>query len=266
MNQAASFSQWAEIAAQARPRIAIVLGSGMGAVGKRLQNPLSISFDQIPEYGTATVDGHKGCVTVGNWVGIPILIFEGRLHFYEGHSWRKVVVPIMTAKALGISQLILTNASGGIHEALRPGSLMAIQDHIEWSKPYFWRCNGQGDQMSKKTSPYSSRMHGLLREAATLLDVELHFGNYGAVLGPCYETPAEIRALQSLGADAVGMSTAREAQAAFEAGLECLAISCITNRAAGLSANPIIHEEVLTTACRRSDALASLLEKCLPNL
>ena len=266
MKHADAFGRWAEIVAQAGPRIAIILGSGMGGVADRLQNPRSISFNQIPVFEVPSVAGHKGCLTFGTWAGIPVLVFEGRLHFYEGHSWRKVVAPVMTAKTLGITHLVFTNAAGGIHKDLSPGSMMVIRDHIEWTKPYFWQTANQSNPLSKRTSPYSNRLNGVLQNAARTLNIDLHFGNYGALMGPCYETPAEIRALESLGADAVGMSTAREVQTAFDVGIECLALSCITNRAAGLNGGTINHEEVLSMACMRSDVLASLLEKCLLSL
>jgi purine-nucleoside phosphorylase len=194
---------------------------------------------------------------------MAVLMFEGRLHYYEGHSWRKVVLPMVMAKNLGVGHLVLTNAAGGIHEALTPGRLMAIRDHIEWTKPNCWRRGDLVHQGSARPSPYSNRLHSIVQEAAQLLGEDLHFGTYAAVTGPSYETPAEIRALRSLGADAVGMSTTREVQTACDAGLECLAISCITNRAAGLGAGTINHGEVLTHAGSRIEAIGRLLENCL---
>jgi purine-nucleoside phosphorylase len=263
MSQAATFSQWVEAVRLARPSVGFILGSGMGAVADRLTNPQSIPFDEIPELAPTSVDGHKGYLTLGAWLGRPVLIFEGRLHCYEGHSWRKVVLPVVTAQYLGVSLLVFTNAAGGIHESLVPGSFMAIRDHIEWTKPYCWRLSGPGGLGTERPSPYSGRLLGILKQAARSLGMEHHEGVYGAVTGPCYETSAEIRALNSMGADAVGMSTAREVQTAFDAGLECLGISCITNRAAGLSQAPINHEEVLATASLQSKRLADLLESCL---
>jgi purine-nucleoside phosphorylase len=235
----------------------------MGAVTRSLQRLLSIPFHDIPGMAATSVAGHRGCLTLGDWGGQRVLVFEGRLHYYEGHSWAHVVIPVQTAAGLGVRVLLLTNAAGGIHESLSAGSLMAIGDHIEWTRSYCWREPGPGGLGPARPSAYSSRLLGLLKEAAHGLKIELLQGIYGTVTGPSYETPAEIRALKTWGAAAVGMSTAREIQAGYDRGLECAAISCITNRAAGLSATPLNHEEVLATAAAQSDKLAALIERFL---
>jgi purine-nucleoside phosphorylase len=170
---------------------------------------------------------------------------------------------VQTAAFLGARILLLTNAAGGIHEALFPGSLMALRDHIEWTRPSSWRHPGPGGLGPARPSPYSPRLLERLNQAARQLGIVLHQGVYAAVTGPSYETPAEIRALKTWGADAVGMSTAREVQMGSELGLECAAVSCITNRAAGLSQGPIHHGEVLTTAAQQREPLARLLEAFL---
>jgi purine-nucleoside phosphorylase len=198
---------------------------------------------------------------LGDWAGRRTLVFQGRLHYYEGHSWEGVVGPIHAAHALGARVLILTNAAGGIHDALVPGSLMAIRDHIEWTRPGCWKIPGPGGLGPARPSPYSPRLVELLEEAAHALGMDLLRGVYASVTGPSYETPAEIRALKAWGADAVGMSTAREAQAGYELGMECAALSCITNRAAGLAAGAIHHGEVLTTATSQIPRLVELLER-----
>jgi purine-nucleoside phosphorylase len=205
------------------------------------------------------VAGHGGRLTLGDWAGKRVLIFEGRLHYYEGHPWRIVTQAVQIAQFLGARNLLLTNAAGGIHDALAPGSLLAIRDHLEWTRPACWRSG-------PRPSPYSPRLLQVLTEAAGEIGFTLPRGVYAAVTGPCYETPAEIRALKIWGADAVGMSTAREIQAGCDLGMECAAVSCITNRAAGLSTTPINHEEVLTTAAAQSQRLADLLEVCLRRL
>ena len=218
-----------------------------------------MSFAEIPGLPAASVAGHRGCLTLGDWEGQRVLLFEGRIHFYEGHSWRDVLVPIHTAAFLGARILVLTNAAGGIHDLLTPGSLMVVRDHIDWSQPQCWRLPGPGP-----SSPYSLRLRTLLgRAAAAALGGTLFEGVYAMVTGPCYETPAEIRALQRWGADAVGMSTAREIQAGHDAGLECAALSCIANRAAGLAGGPLHHAEVLAHAAAQSDRLADLLAEFL---
>src|SRR5205823_46583 len=200
---------------------------------------------------------------LGDWAGRRVLVFEGRLHHYEGHPWDVVVRPIQTAAALGALVAVLTNAAGGIAEHLPPGSLMLIRDHIEWTRPYCWRHPGPGGLGPPRPSPYSAPLRAGLVRAAAALGFELPEGTYAAVTGPSYETPAEVRALRACGADAVGMSTAREAARAAALGLECAAVSCVTNRAAGLSCGPITHEEVLATAATRGDRLADLIEALL---
>jgi purine-nucleoside phosphorylase len=166
---------------------------------------------------------------------------------------------VRVAADLGARALLLTNAAGGIRDDLVPGSLMAIRDHVEWTQPYCWR-------LPTRPSPYAVRLLGLLERASAAAGVRLHQGVYAALTGPCYETPAEIRALRTWGADAVGMSTAREAQAACDLGMEVAAVSCVTNRAAGLSAAALDHHEVLATAAAQADRLAALLEALLPFL
>jgi purine-nucleoside phosphorylase len=192
-----------------------------------------------------------------------VLVFEGRLHLYEGHSDRAVTQYVHVAFALGARTILFTNAAGGIHNSLSPGSLMAIRDHIEWNRPYCWRYPGPGGTGPERASPYSMEMLAQLHASAKRMGMELHEGVYASVLGPNYETPAEIRALRACGADAVGMSTTREVSAAVALGMGCAAISCITNRAAGLSDGPIKHEEVLATTEFQSDRLAALLEELL---
>jgi purine-nucleoside phosphorylase len=219
-----------------------------------------VPFVELPNLPATSVIGHNGYVTLSDWNCRRILIFEGRLHYYEGHPWPIVIQPIHIAHSLGVHVLLLTNAAGGIGDVLQPGSLMAIQDHIEWTWPYCWRRPGPGGLGGSRRSPYSPRLLPLLHQAAHEQEVELYTGTYAAVTGPCYETPAEIRGLKSLGADAVGMSTAREVQAACDFGIECAAVSCITNRAAGLSTTPITHDEVLLMAHAQSERLASLFE------
>jgi purine-nucleoside phosphorylase len=228
---------------------------------KQLHPIQSIPFLEVAGLGAPSVAGHRGWLTLGRWAGKHVLVCEGRLHYYEGHPWRDVVLPVRTACFLGARVLVLTNAAGGIHEALEPGSLMTLRDHIEWTTPQCWRHPGPGGLGPARPSPYSPQLNELLRQAAHDVDLRLHQGIYAAVTGPCYETPAEIRALKAWGADAVGMSTAREVQVGFEQGLECAGLSCITNRAAGLSAGPIHHGEVLTTAAAQSGRLADLLER-----
>jgi purine-nucleoside phosphorylase len=266
MTPSLPFAALTEAAGAAPPLVAVVLGSGMSAVAEGLRPEVSASFRDIPGLPATSVAGHRGCVTLGDWTGRRVLLFEGRLHFYEGHSWESVVLPVRFAASLGAKVLLQTNAAGGIHDALGPGSLMALRDHIEWTRPYCWRQPGPGALGPRRSSPYSARLLDLLDEAAAELGMPLRRGVYGAVTGPCYETPAEVRALKAWGADAAGMSTAREAQQGYELGMECAAVSLITNKAAGLSAAPLDHQEVLTTAAAQADRLVRLVTRFLTKI
>jgi purine-nucleoside phosphorylase len=263
MNVSPAFTTLTEGVRADAALIAMVLGSGMSFVAERLQRLHSVPFGDIPGMTATSVAGHKGCLTLGTWAGRRVLIFEGRLHYYEGHTWDNVVMPVRTAAALGVRVLLLTNAAGGIHEDLAAGSLMAIRDHVEWTRPYCWRRPGPGGLGGTRPTRYSPRLVEVLMAAAREIDTPLFQGVYAALTGPCYETPAEIRALRIWGADAVGMSTAREIQTGFDLGMECAAVSCITNKAAGLSATPLNHEEVLATAAAQSERLGNLLERFL---
>ena len=266
MSDGLSFADFVERAQALPPDVAIVLGSGMSGVVQRCRASLRLPFAEVPGLAATSVTGHTGCLTLGDWGSKRVLLFEGRLHYYEGHKWSSVTQPVQIAHFLGARILLLTNAAGGIHDRLDPGSLMAICDHLEWTRPQCWRQAGPGGLGGSRPAPYSPRLLQLLTESARVLGFDLPGLIYAAVTGPCYETPAEIRALKVCGADAVGMSTAREIQAGYDLGMECAALSCITNRAAGLSAAPINHEEVLTMAAAQSKRLSDLLDGFLRRL
>ncbi len=252
------FQRLSEDAQRLRPQTALVLGSGLGGLAARLQPLHEIPFARVPGLETDTgVAGHHGRLLLGRWSGRPVLLFAGRLHGYEGHPWRKVVEPVHLAHALGARILLTTNAAGGIRADLDPGRLMALTGHLDWTVPRFWQ------HPASTESPYCPHLHRLLHEAAAQHQLVLADGVYAQVTGPSYETPAEIRALRACGADAVGMSTAREVAAAAALGLRCAALSCITNRAAGLSDGPLSHDEVLATGARQQERLAELLETFL---
>lgn len=255
--------------AQARrrpPRVALVLGSGLGELAERIEAVASVPFLHVPGLEEPTVAGHRGSLRLGSWAGKSILLFSGRLHYYEGHPWRRVLQPVHIAREMGVEILLLTNAAGGIRDDLVPGRVMLVNDHIEWTRPYYWRLAGPGGIGPARPSPYDEDLRDRLRKAAGACDLELPAGMYAQVTGPCYETPAEIRALRSVGADAVGMSTAREIQVASELGLRCAALSCITNRAAGLGPGTIHHDEVLANTAEPCQRLAQILEKFLDRL
>lgn len=246
-----------------RPEIALVLGSGLAPLVERVAAQQSLSYAQVPGLAAPTVAMHRGRLTFGDWAGKRMMVFEGRLHYYEGHAWDQVTAGIRIASQLGARQLLLTNSAGGIHEALAPGSFMAIRDHIEWNRPYCWREPGPGALGPARPSPYSPRLLAALRQAAAQRQFPLLEGIYACVTGPSYETKAEIRALKAWGADAVGMSTTREALCGAALGMEVTAVSCITNHAAGLGSGPLTHEEVVTTAAAQGERLADLVEAFL---
>jgi len=252
MSESISFSGLANRAKQHPPVLALVLGSGLNELVRRLEQPCSVPFAEVPGLSPTTVAGHAGRLTLGTCAGKSILVFEGRLHYYEGHPWTTVVHSTLIARDLGAHILLVTNAAGGIRDDLVPGSLMALAGHFDWTRPDLPK-----DLVS---SPYSPRLNGLLARAARTRSISLASGVYVQVTGPCYETPAEIRALRSIGADAVGMSTAREIAAAHDLGLGCAALSGIANRAAGLSQGPIKHEEVLCSMAAMRERLGELLE------
>ena len=258
-----------QAAARARqPRVALVLGSGLGELAERLGDVVELPFGRAPGLDAAGVPGHRGTLLLGTWADVPVLVFAGRLHYYEGHPWRRVVQPIHLAHELGASILLVTNAAGviAIRDDIKPGDLMVIRDHIEWTSSAGYPSEAthsiQPRQACIVASPYSGRLLALLRQ----IDPSLPTGVYAQVTGPCYETPAEVKALFVCGADAVGMSTAREVQAGHDLGMECAALSCITNLAAGHGSGPIHHEEVLETGRRVKDRLIRLVETFLAEL
>jgi purine-nucleoside phosphorylase len=244
------------------PRVAIVLGSGLGAVPHRFTEVASIPFADVPGLAAVSVQGHSGTIALGQCADVPLLVFRGRLHFYEGHAWDRVAAPVRLMASWGVKTLILTNAAGGIHDQLNPGDLMVLRNHL-WLQTR-QAVVGRIANPSYDRSLYSPRLLNLLQFAEPAR--ELLAGVYAAVTGSCYETPAEIRALRAMGADAVGMSTAFEARTGAELGMEVAAISCITNKAAGLTCGTLDHKEVLANAGRPAERISDLLETILPRV
>jgi purine-nucleoside phosphorylase len=251
-----AFAEFAATVRELAPRGAAVLGSGLADAASAFRERASISFADVPGLVPPTIRGHKGRLAVGLWGEVPAMLFSGRLHFYEGHPWDVVMGPIRVAAELGAKTLILTNAAGGIHPSLDPGSLMAIRGHIKLLGREAWRELVSGENVA---TPYSPRLLRAMKEHEAASGRDLMAGVYVALTGPSYETPAEIRMLRRCGADAVGMSTAMEAEAAAKLGLEVAALSCITNKAAGLSDAPLDHREVLDNAKLAVGRLGELL-------
>ncbi|MFB3126087.1 MAG: purine-nucleoside phosphorylase, partial [Candidatus Acidiferrales bacterium] len=231
-----------------RPRIGLVLGSGLGAFADGLQDATAIPYQQIPHFPVSTAVGHAGRLVVGQCAKIPVAVMQGRVHFYEGYSLREVTFPIRVLGALGIRALVFTNAAGGINRKLRARGLLLIRDHLNFqgSNPLLGANDERfGPRFPDMTEAYSKKFRTTAKQVARKLRLRLFEGVYAALHGPSYETPAEIRALARLGADVVGMSTVPEVIVANYMGIEVLGISCVTNMAAGISKKKINHDEVL---------------------
>ena len=251
------------------PVVGVVLGSGLGAFADALEDAVEIPYDDIPGWPQATALGHAGTLVVGSFGGVPVAVMRGRAHLYEGLPPAKVVFGIRVLGLLGIRTLVLTNAVGAIDDHLRPGQLALISDHInlQGQSPLVGpNDESLGPRFPDMSNAYDADLRAAAREAAGRLGLELGEGVYAAWLGPAFETPAEIRMLRTLGADLVGMSTAPEVLAARHMGIRCLAISCVTNLAAGVSPEPIDHEQVLEIGARAAGSLVSLLRELVPTL
>ncbi len=257
-----------------RPKIGVVLGSGLGAFAEALGHTLRVSYKEIPGFPAATAAGHAGKLVIGtlgaNGRGtVDIAVMSGRFHLYEGYTAQQVTSGIRLFRELGIERVVLTNAAGGINLEFAEGALVTISDHInlQGTNPLLGPNDEQlGPRFPDMTEAYSPRLRELARETADELGLPLHEGVYVAVLGPSYETPAEIRFLKAIGADLVGMSTVAETIAANQMGMEVLGISCVTNLAAGLAPEKLNHEEVLEVAERVSGTFLKLLRALLPKL
>jgi len=239
------------------PRVAIVLGSGLSGLAASLEETEGqVDYERLPGFVPSSVAGHPGRITVGRWSGVRVALLEGRVHGYEGHDARQVVSPVRAMAAWGVEAVILTNAAGGIAEACRRGGLMLIEDHLNLtgSSPLV---GPDGPRFVDMTDAYDPELRALVRQAA---GGPLAEGVYAGLLGPQYETPAEIRMLATLGASAVGMSTVLETIALRAERVRVVGLSCITNRAAGLDSEPLDHEDVRRTAQRAQAELSKLIE------
>lgn len=246
------------------PRIAIVLGSGLGGFADDFEDAVRIPYEEIPGFPRSTAEGHIGRLVAGNVDGVPVLAMQGRVHYYEGYSLEEVTFPVRTFKLLGIKTLVLTNASGGINVQLTQGGLMVITDHLNLMGDNPLRGPNDerfGPRFPDMSAVYSPALQELVVEEAKAIGVEVRRGIYGGLSGPSYETPAEIHLLRTLGADAVGMSTVPEAIVARHMDMEVLGISCITNMAAGIGDEPINHAEVMATGDRVRGTFTQLLRR-----
>jgi len=252
-----------------RPKIALVLGSGLGDFADELQSPTRIPYERIPHFPRSTAVGHAGRLVIGKAGDVAIAAMQGRVHFYEGYSLKDIIFPMRIFARLGIRAAILTNAAGGINLAFKQGTLIVIRDHInlQGSNPLIGHNDERfGPRFPDMTHAYDKLYRVLALEEARRLGIEVSEGVYAALTGPSYETPAEIRYLRTIGADVVGMSTVPEVIAARHMGMRVLGISCVTNMAAGILDKPLDHREVLATGERVQSQFIALLRAVLPRI
>lgn len=245
----------------------IVLGSGLGSFAEQVADCVAIPFKDIPNFPQSTVPGHSGRLVMGRVGGVSVAVMQGRVHAYEGYSPEQVTFPVRVLGLLGVKTLILTNAAGGIRQDVRQGDLVLISDHINFTgrNPIVGPNDERlGPRFFDMTETYSRRLRRIASLAAKSAGLSLAEGVYICVLGPSFETPAEIRAFRAMGADLVGMSTVQEAIAARQMGIEVLGISCVTNLAAGIQKEPLSHEEVMETGHRVAAQFTQLLKAVVP--
>lgn len=253
----------------AKPVVGIILGSGLGDFADTLANPTKIPFNEIPHMPSSTVPGHQGKLVIGERHGLVIAALQGRVHMYEGHSAAQVAYPARLLVHLGARVLILTNAAGGIRAEWPPCTLMLISDHIDMLRDQALRGPNDdtlGPRFPDMTHAYHPKLRALAHAAAGRAGLALQEGVYAAMPGPAYETPAEIRMLRAIGADAAGMSTVPETVVANHMGAKVIGISCITNQAAGLSPTPLTHHEVTTNAQQAKQGFGRLVDEILRDL
>jgi purine-nucleoside phosphorylase len=251
-----------------KPRVAIVLGSGLGGVADAVRDAVRIPYKDIPGFPEPGAPGHKGELLGGTLAGVPVVVQSGRFHLYEGHAPDVAALPTRVFARLGVATLVVTNAAGGIRHTFRPPTLMLIADHINLMhrNPLVGPVVEGDERFPDMSDPYDPALRALAREVARAEGIPLEEGVYAALLGPSFETPAEIRMLQRLGADAVGMSTVPEVIAARARGIRCVGFSSITNVAAGLSAAKLSHTEVLEAGAQVASQLATLIEGVIRKL
>ncbi|MDB4868368.1 MAG: purine-nucleoside phosphorylase [Cohnella sp.] len=252
-----------------RPEVGLILGSGLGVLGDELDDSVTIPYADIPHFPMSTVEGHAGELVLGRLQGRQVALMRGRFHMYEGYEAERTTLPIRVMKALGVKTLLVTNAAGGINLGYEPGDLMVISDHLNLTgrNPLAGpNDNALGVRFPDMSEAYSRRLREVVKSTASELGFAVKEGIYAGLLGPNYETPAEICMLRTLGADAVGMSTVSEVIVARHSGIEVMGISCISNMAAGILDQPLSHEEVMETSEKVKERFISLVMAVLPKM
>ncbi|MBQ2882113.1 MAG: purine-nucleoside phosphorylase [Clostridia bacterium] len=264
-----SNKEYIESKIKKQPEIAIVLGSGLGSLAEEFSGSISISYSELANFPISTVSGHSGQFVFTEAYGKQIVMMQGRVHYYEGYSMQEVVKPIRLLKMLGVEKLILTNSAGGINDKFEPGNLMMISGHISSFVPSPLLGKNEdlfGTRFPDMSNVYNKELQKIVSKSALEENIEIQKGIYLQTTGPQYETPEEIRMFKLFGADAVGMSTVCEAIAAVHCGMEVCGISCITNKAAGITPSPLTHEEVKEAANSASQNFKKLIKRILYNL
>ncbi len=252
-----------------RPEIGLILGSGLGVLADSLEEAVTVNYSDIPHFPVSTVEGHAGELLLGKIGGRPVLLMKGRFHMYEGYQGETVTFPIRVMKKLGITGLLVTNAAGGVNTSYDPGDLMLISDHLNMTgtNPLIGPNHKElGVRFPDMSEGYSKRLRAIAKDIAASQGLKLQEGVYAGLLGPSYETPAEIRMLRVLGADAVGMSTVSEVVIARHSGIEVLGISCISNMAAGILDQPLSHDEVMETTDRVKQQFLKFVIQLIPQM
>ena len=251
------------------PQVGLILGSGLGDFADTLEDPVRVSYSSIPHFPVPTVAGHSGALVFGKKKGKSVVALQGRIHFYEGRSMAEITLPVRVLSAIGVKTLILTNACGGVNLSFKPGDLMLIADHINFSgaDPLVGpNLDGFGPRFPDVSDLYTASLRSAVKEKAAEAGIRLQEGVYLMYSGPHYETPAEIRAFRTLGADTVGMSTVPEALVAGHCGMQVLGISCVTNMAAGVLPRKLSHAEVIETAAMVHNTFHTLVDIALETI
>ncbi|MEO6801939.1 MAG: purine-nucleoside phosphorylase [Granulicella sp.] len=273
--QATAAVQYIRSRSPITPKVGVILGSGLGAFAEQVEGAVAISYGDIPHFTQSTVQGHSGRLVLGTIAGLPVAVMQGRVHAYEGYPLQEVTFPMRVLALLGVRSVIVTNAAGGIRASLKPGELVVLADHINLTgtnaalgpnEPRFGISSLFGQRFFDMSAAYAPRLRAMAVQEGARQGLLLTEGVYLAVLGPSYETPAEIRAFRTLGADLVGMSTVHEVIVARHMGIEVLGLSLVTNMAAGVANEKIDHEEVMATGRNIAQQFTTLLTALIPQI
>jgi purine-nucleoside phosphorylase len=274
-DKASAAAAYVRSLASLTPRVGIILGSGLGGFGAQVEDAVAIPYKSIPHFPQSTVEGHHGNLILGTVAGVAVAVMQGRVHAYEGYALAEITFPARVLGLLGCRTLVVTNAAGGINPSYKPGSLVCITDHINLTgtnaalgpnEPRFAVAEGAGLRFFDMSAAYSPELRAMAHEEAAAQGLTLENGIYLAVLGPSFETPAEIRAFRTLGADLVGMSTVHEVIVARHMGIEVLGLSLVTNFAAGVTSHLIHHEEVMEIGRLAEAQFTELVKAILPRM